>query len=406
MSSGRTLSESASKQLLREYGVPIAGEREVGDAGSAAAAAQELGFPVVVKLCGASIAHKTERGLVKLRLGDAVAVEAAARELLAKATTADGEVGLLVAPMIAGNRELIAGMLRDEQFGATVMLGLGGILAEGVADVVFRPAPLSRVDAAEMIAQLSSQGLLGAFRGEAAVDREQLIDVLVGLGDVAVHRPDVRSIDVNPLIVQPDGRPIAVDALVEVDEVGECAEVVAAAHVVPTVEQFEALFNPRGVLVTGASSHPGKFGFVALHNILAAGFAGGVYATNRSREEVLGISTVADIADLPDGAIDLVFVCTPATGNPALLRACAAKGVKAAFLTSAGYGEACEAGLQAEAELVALAHELGILLAGPNGQGVVSTPARLCAQIVAPYPPAGRIGVASQSGNFVSSFLN
>ena len=78
----------------------------------------------------------------------------------------------------------------------------------------------------------------------------------------------------------------------------------------------------------------------------------------------------------------------------------------AAFLTSAGYGEAGDEGRRAEADLVALADELGMLLAGPNGQGVVSTPASLCAQIVAPYPPAGRIAVASQSGNFVSSFLN
>jgi len=80
--------------------------------------------------------------------------------------------------------------------------------------------------------------------------------------------------------------------------------------------------------------------------------------------------------------------------------------VRAAFVTSAGYGEAGEEGRRAEAELVALANELGILLAGPNGQGVVSTPSSLCAQIVAPNPPAGRIGVASQSGNFVSSFMN
>src|SRR3546814_18253977 len=81
-------------------------------------------------------------------------------------------------------------------------------------------------------------------------------------------------------------------------------------------------------------------------------------------------------------------------------------GVKAAFITSAGYGEAGEAGIEAQEELKALAAELGILVAGPNGQGVVSTPARLCAQIVAPIPPPGRIGVASQSGNFVSSFEN
>ena len=143
-----------------------------------------------------------------------------------------------------------------------------------------------------------------------------------------------------------------------------------------------------------------------MHNLLASGYAGAVYATNRQGEEVLGIASVPDAADLPDGSIDLVMVCTPASANLELLRTCAAKGARAAFVTSAGYGEAGEEGRRAEAELVALCDELGILLAGPNGQGVVSTPANLCAQIVAPYPPPGRIGVASQSGNFVSSFLN
>ena len=169
---------------------------------------------------------------------------------------------------------------------------------------------------------------------------------------------------------------------------------------------FEALFNPKGVVVAGASSHPGKFGFVALHNILACGYEGAVAATNRDGGEVLGIATAQDIADLDADTYDLVFVCTPASANVDLLRAAAKKGIKAAFLTSAGYGEAGEAGIVAQQELVALAAELGILLAGPNGQGVVSTPAKLCAQIVAPYPPAGKIGIASQSGNFVSSFMN
>jgi len=171
-------------------------------------------------------------------------------------------------------------------------------------------------------------------------------------------------------------------------------------------ERFRALFEPRGVLVAGASTHPGKFGFVSLHNILACGYEGKVFATNRDGVDVLGVSTVAEVADLPDGEIDLVFVCTPAAANPDLLRACAKKGISAAFIASAGYGEAGEEGLAAQAELVALADELGILLAGPNGQGVVSPPARLCAQIVGPYPPAGHIAIASQSGNFVSSFEN
>lgn len=401
---GHTLSESSSKALLRGYGVPLADEREVATAADAVSAAQELGFPVVVKLCGDAIAHKTERGLVRLRLGDAAAVDTAAAELLSAATADDGPVSLLVAPMIAGTREFIAGVVRDPQFGPTVMLGVGGVLAEAVADVAFRPVPISAADADDMIDSLATQKLLGAFRGEAAVDRAQLAAVLLGLSAAAEARPDIASIDVNPLIVRRDGSPVAVDALVEVAPAE--ADSGSARRARPSDEQFRALFEPRGVLVAGASTHPGKFGFVSLHNILASGYQGAVYGTNLQGETVLGIDTVADVDALPDGAIDLVFVCTPASANPDLLRACARKGIRAAFLTSAGYGEAGDEGRRAEVELVALADSLGILLAGPNGQGVVSTPASLCAQIVAPYPPAGRIAVASQSGNFVSSFLN
>jgi acyl-CoA synthetase (NDP forming) len=173
-----------------------------------------------------------------------------------------------------------------------------------------------------------------------------------------------------------------------------------------TKGHFDALFDPRGIVVAGASSHPGKFGFVALHNILRAGFQGPVFGTNLEGESVLGIDTVTSIDDLPDGVADLVFVCTPNSANVEVLRACARKGIKAAFITSAGYAEAGASGRAAEEKLVELGRELDMLIAGPNGQGVVSTPSQMCAQIVAPYPPPGRIGVASQSGNFVSSFMN
>ncbi|HEX6310112.1 MAG TPA: CoA-binding protein [Acidimicrobiia bacterium] len=170
--------------------------------------------------------------------------------------------------------------------------------------------------------------------------------------------------------------------------------------------RFAPLFEPRGIVVAGASSHPGKFGFVALHNILRHGYRGTVYATNRDGGDILGVHALTSIEQLPDGAVDLVFVCTPAAANVELMRACAAKGVRAAFVTSAGYAEAGEEGRAAERDLVACCEELGMLLVGPNGQGVVSTPASLCAQIVAPFPPRGRIAIASQSGNFVSSFQN
>lgn len=399
---GSTLSEAASKVILSGFGVPFAREAVTHSVDEAVSAAEEIGFPVVVKLGGDTIAHKTERGLVRLRLADAAQVRAAAQDLLSKATPEDGDVHLLVAEMVSGGRELIAGVLVDPQFGPTVMLGVGGVLAEAIADVTFRPAPLSTKDAEDMVSSLRTQKLLGEFRGEAAVDRSQLVSALMALSAVAQDRPDIVSIDINPLIVTPTGRVVAVDALVETGVRPQ----LGGSDRRFTDEQFRALFEPRGVLVTGASTHPGKFGFVSLHNILASGYEGAVFGTNLSGEEVLGVKTVADIDALPEGQIDLVFVCTPASANPDLLRACARKGIRAAFLTSAGYGEAGDEGRKLEDELVALADELGILIGGPNGQGVVSTPAKLCAQIVAPYPPAGAIGVASQSGNFVSSFMN
>jgi acetyl-CoA synthetase (ADP-forming) len=209
-----TLSEAASKELLGTFGVPFPPERVVGAPDDAAAAADTLGYPVVVKLGGEGIAHKTERGLVRLGLGSAEHVHDAAGALLAAATPDDGDVHLLVAPMLRATRELIAGLHHDPQFGMTVMLGVGGILAEAVADVAFRLVPIERVDAEEMIDDLALQALLGEFRGEPAVDRAAVADVLMGLSRAATERGDLASADLNPLLIV-DGRPVAVDALVE-----------------------------------------------------------------------------------------------------------------------------------------------------------------------------------------------
>jgi acetate---CoA ligase (ADP-forming) subunit beta len=209
-----TLSEARSKQLLAEHGVPVLPERTVATADEAATAADEVGFPVVLKLCGDAIAHKTERGLVRLSLADEAAVRDAATALLAAARPDDGDVGLLVAPMVRGARELIAGLHTDPQFGRCVMIGFGGILAEAIADVAFRLVPVERLDAEEMMDELETQALLGPFRGEPAVDRDALAATILGLSALAEAEPGIVSADVNPLIVV-DGRPVAVDALVE-----------------------------------------------------------------------------------------------------------------------------------------------------------------------------------------------
>ena len=400
------MSEALSKQLLSPFGFPFAVESLVDTASEAGDVADAMGYPVVAKLNGDSIAHKTERGLVRLNLADRAAVEQAATQLLAMATSDDGTVQLLVAKMIDGSRELIVGMIHDPSFGSTAMLGIGGIFAEVIQDVVFAPMPIDLDAAHRMIKGLKYQAILQDFRGERSVDVDALAHALVSLSAACDKNPEIVSIDINPLIVQRDGTLVAVDALVEIRGKDQKASANTAARFQPQAEHYRALFTPRAIVVVGASSHPGKFGFVSLHNILSSKFAGKVYATNLQNEMILGIQTVSSIDDLPLNEIDLAFFCTPASANPQLLQQCSARGIRAAFIASAGYREAGSAGEQAERDLLQLAADLNMLIAGPNGQGVVSTPVSMCAQIVGPYPPKGEISVASQSGNFVSSFLN
>ena len=213
----RTLSEHESKRVLTGAGVPVLDECVVDTPDEAVDAAREVapGAAVVVKLCGDGVAHKTERGLVRLGLHGDADVRAASTALLEAAVPEDGAVGILVAPMVHGSRELIAGVLRDRQFGPCVMIGVGGVLAEALADVAFRLVPVERVDAEEMLDDLAAQPLLGPVRGERPVDRDAVADVVLALSGLAVENADIVSVDVNPLVVV-EGHPVAVDALVEV----------------------------------------------------------------------------------------------------------------------------------------------------------------------------------------------
>lgn len=204
------LDEYDAKRLLAAYGVPIVDEAKALDAQSAVAESDRLGYPVVLKGCGIDFAHKTDAGLVHLNLHDAEAVRAAARALLAKM---GGRGVLLVQRMVTGPREFLVGMSRDAQFGAFVTFGLGGVFAEALADVALRVCPIAVDDALGMQDEIRGRALLGPVRGLPAVDRNALARAILGVARLALDRPDVDAIDINPLVI--DGaRPVAVDALV------------------------------------------------------------------------------------------------------------------------------------------------------------------------------------------------
>ena len=202
--------EYDSKRLLKICGIPTVKEKIVSSAAGAVEAAREIGFPVVLKGLAEGQVHKTESGLVRLGLSSSSEIRAAYADLAKKLK---GKERILLQKQMPVEYELIAGVLRDEQFGPCVMFGLGGIFAELQKDVVFAPAPLSASTARELIGRISGKKLLQGFRGGKPLDMKIMADILVNLGNLAAACPDIGQIDVNPLVVY-RGKPVAVDATV------------------------------------------------------------------------------------------------------------------------------------------------------------------------------------------------
>ncbi|MBI5593876.1 MAG: acetate--CoA ligase family protein [Deltaproteobacteria bacterium] len=209
--SSSTLDEHVSKQILADFGIPTVPEKTVGSVSEAKAAASGFGFPVVMKGIAPGIVHKSEQGLVRVGIHSNEMVENAFSEL--RAAMPNGG-SILVQQQINGSIELIAGFIRDPQFGPCVMLGLGGILAEALKDTAFAVAPISRKDAFHLMDQIRAQNILNGFRGSIPVNRDALSDILIYLGEIGFACPQIQEIDINPLIVC-NGDPVAVDASIQ-----------------------------------------------------------------------------------------------------------------------------------------------------------------------------------------------
>ncbi len=206
----KTLSEYDSKRLLAAYGIPVVKELVVEALAKAVAAAQEIGFPVVLKAVAPEIIHKTELNLVELNLNTEAELQAAGERLLQRVPLG---TKLLVQQMVKGKRELMLGLSRDPQFGPCVTFGLGGIFAEVLQDVALRVAPFDLTEARKMIEETKARKILGQYRGMAAVDLELLCEMLVGLGRLGLEQLQVKEVDINPIIIS-GSQPVAVDALV------------------------------------------------------------------------------------------------------------------------------------------------------------------------------------------------
>ncbi len=399
-SEGRnTLTEAEAKQLLAAYGIPTVKEVVAADPDEAVRTADELGYPVVLKGLGAKLTHKTELGLVHLSLAGPDEARKAADEITA-AAGADLE-GFLVQPMVSGRREFVAGLFRDDQFGPVVMFGLGGILTEALDDVVFRLAPISEARAEFMLNELRSARLLGPFRGEPAAERSKLIQSICGLGRLGLEHPEVAEVDINPLMVDADGRVTAVDALVVLGE--PQSEIATRPPVDPAA--VGAMFHPKSVAFVGASAQFRKWGHLLFTNVLAGEFEGEIHLVNPRGNPIAGRPVYKSVVDIP-GEVDLAVVTVPAARVAGLLPDFEAKGIKRVVLITSGYAETGPEGRKLEEELVIQARERDILILGPNTMGICNPHHKFYCVGSHVRPKPGATAFVSQSGNMGVQLLN
>jgi acyl-CoA synthetase (NDP forming) len=392
-----TLSEHEAKKFCAHFGIPVCREATAHDADSALAEAVKIGFPVVLKASGRSLFHKTEVGGVALNLTSEEEVKQESHRLL----KIPGSEAILVQEMVRGNRELVCGLVRDAHFGPCVMFGIGGILTEVFQDVAFRVAPLTARDAQEMAREIHHRKIMEPFRGESAVDLEAISQILVTLGEIGLKYHEIQSIDINPLKIRPDGKPVAVDALVNLSQTENKLSQKPQEELTKRKDLIK-FFEPESVAVIGASATPGKAGYVVMRNILANGYAGKIYPVNPKGSEILGLPAYPSIASLPEG-IDLAIIVIPARATVQALRDCAARGIKSIVLSAGGFSEVDQEGEELQQELVKSIAETGIRAIGPNTSGHTSTPYHFTSSL---FPlgkiPRGNISYIAQTGNFAT----
>ncbi|HUY26825.1 MAG TPA: acetate--CoA ligase family protein [Candidatus Binataceae bacterium] len=404
---GRTaLSEIEAKRIVGAIGINVAIPQPAATADDAAAAAAGLGFPVVLKVLSPDVSHKSEVGGVELGLGSEVEVRAAfariERSLAAKAPGAKFE-GVAVQPMAAaGGVELLAGIVRDDRYGATIMVGLGGILVEILKDTAVRLAPVTESEALAMLAELRGAELLRGVRGRAAVDIGAVAATLVKLSEFAAAHPEVREMDLNPIVAYSSGVAV-LDARVLLGAAG-AKSAAADPNRAARLENLKRAFNPRSVVVIGDKKAGGYLWLRAMANLKTKLYSIQIDPNEVAGIEALGVENHKSLAEIKE-PIDYAVSAVPRQVAPRILRDCVANQVGSIGFFTSGFSETGEElGIRLEAELREIALGSEIALVGPNCMGLANP------SIGMRNYPEGKVGepgdvcFISQSGTHTINF--
>ena len=409
ISAGRSsLSEAEGKTILSSLGIQVPRSSILAAPEEVETALADMTGPFVAKVMSPDILHKSDAGGVRLALADAPAVAAAIADMACKPSISNANVeGWLVEEMTPAGQEVVVGALRDPQFGAMLMVGLGGIFVEVLKDVTFRLCPIDRRDAYDMLRELAGFDLLQGARGRAPANIDALVRLMLKIGGaegLLMSTGDaIAELDLNPVIVSSE-RAVAVDARFILRNSETCKSPGRRREPVDDTNpltRFRPLFEPETIAVLGASTKDTAIANTFIRRIKDFGFPGPIYPVHPKAAEVEGLKAYPDLASTPK-PVDYAYVAITANRIPDAIQAADGR-CRIAQIISSGFAEVAD-GVELQHQLVDKAHAAGVRLLGPNSLGTYSPRGGLTFPVGAPHE-VGHIGVVSQSGGLSTDII-
>jgi acetate---CoA ligase (ADP-forming) subunit alpha len=403
---GRTaLGEIESKRILAALGIAAKVPESARTADEAAAAAERCGGQVALKVLSPDISHKSEVGGVELALDGSAAVRAAFERIRAAlAARAPGARfdGVAVQPMARrGGIELLAGITRDDRFGPIVMVGLGGIFVETMADTAVRLAPISGSQGRAMLSELRAAGILEGVRGRPPADTGAVAALLAKLSEFAAAHPAIREMDLNPVAVYANGIEV-LDARILLAAPGSAPA--PDPHRGERLKNLRRAFNPRAVAVIGDKRATGYLWLRALAHLKTKLYSIQIDPAEIAGIEAMGVTNFKSLAEIGE-PIDYAVSAVPRQVAPRILTDCAANRVGAIGFFTSGFAETGEElGIRLEAQLREIALGSAIALVGPNCMGLANPSMGLCNFPDEKAGEPGDVCFISQSGTHTINF--
>ena len=384
---------NTTKKILETAKIPIVG-LTVSTRDEALRLADEIGYPIVMKLVSADIIHKTDVGVVMLDISDREQAAEAYDRIMTNAKKAGAKKidGVLVQKQASRGFELLVGARQDPVFGPVTMVGYGGRFVELFKDVSPGVGVLTREDVERMLAQTMAGRVIEGFRGPP-LDKEAIITLAMNVSKLMAERPEINELDLNPVIVYPEGYSI-VDARMILGEPVKHPRAEDLSE--ERMESLKAIFDAKSVAVVGAS-RPGSIGGIILKN---SSRLEKLYPVNPKRATLMGLPCYSDIKSIPEAPDVAVFAVTPPATIRGFKEFCECGG-KGALIVSDGYAEIGRPDL--EEQLKSIADQHGVVYIGPNGLGVFDNFTgfnTLFLPLIRTGLPTrpGPVGIISQSG--------